>query len=198
MMLGIVGAAVIGLGATSGLASHSLNIFASSMGVGETLIKGPFPSGHRVDVDFTLQKVGVDPDPNSPCNFSTGEDCDGDERFLNKITACSFHATDGDGTSGEKILPDDSIVICKLTDGRAEESGNKPFGFVIAEGCVELEMGYTESEVKQIPITQEAYPGASDVQKVHDVKIIIQTPVLDQGGNPITGTEPSCPTLANT
>jgi len=102
---------------------------------------------NTANIDFTISKI-------------KGPNAAGQIVFKNKITKCSFHTptTLGIGTT----------IICKLTDDDDD---------VIAEGKVVLTQIYIGSTPDfNILITQVAFLNANDVQKVHDVKIVVLAP----------------------
>jgi len=102
---------------------------------------------NTANIDFTISKV-------------EGPNAAGQNVFKNKITKCSFHSpsTLGIGTT----------IICKLTDDDDD---------VIAEGNIVLTVIYAGSiPGLSIPISQVAFLNANDVQKVHDVKIVVLAP----------------------
>lgn len=144
-MLGIIGAAIVGLG--TGFANNTFTLNLQNLGVSEQDLESPIKTAN---VDLELKKILEDPD---------GVKDSGDEFFKNVISECSFHTPDG--------LLIGSTIICKLTD---EE--NK----AIAEGRLDLTTNLPNSATVFIPISQEAFPLASDVQKVHDVKIVVRGP----------------------
>ncbi|MEM2760888.1 MAG: hypothetical protein QXU32_04910 [Nitrososphaerales archaeon] len=172
---------IIGVAATAmsvNFANTSLALNVQKLGVGEAPIETPLP---LADVNFIIKKEIIDPD-NSGCRIINNqpENCNNDEFVRNRITHCLFHA---DYRNGEPVLPRNTELICKLTDNR---NGPNQFGNVIAEGRITLTNGYCPSTAQMIPITQEAFPNASDVDNVNDFKIIVITPL-----NPIP---PTCPT----
>ena len=81
-----------------------------------------------------------------------------DTFFKNLVNFCSFHSDD------RLIDPtqNDLFVICKLTDDKHQ---------VIAEGSDTI--NYVPSETAKIEITNPAFPGANQVQNVHDVTIVV-------------------------
>ncbi len=126
-----------------------------------------------LSTDFSLnaQSLGVaETDLVSPINTANidftiskfeGPNAAGQIVFKNRITKCSFHTP--------TTLAQGTTIICKLTDDDDD---------VIAEGKVILTTaGYEGSSGGfNILINQVAFVNANDVQKVHDVKIVVLAP----------------------
>ena len=83
---------------------------------------------------------------------------DGSAFFKNVINVCSFHSPD----ELDDPALNDLLVICKLTDAN---------GKVIAEGSKDIT--YFPSTTYTIDITEEAFPGATQVQNVHDITLVV-------------------------
>jgi len=99
------------------------------------------------NIDFTISKI-------------KGVNVQGDPVFKNRIVKCSFHSFSELGTG--------STIICKLTDIDDD---------VIAEGKVILTHTYRASTPNfNIDINQVAFEDANNVQRVHDVKIVVLGP----------------------
>lgn len=135
------------VGLGTGFANNTFTLNLQDLGIGEEDLKSPIT---QASVDIGLKKVLVNPDDIPET---------GDEFFKNAIAECSFHTPDG--------LLASSTVICKLTNEKDQ---------AIAEGRLHFTNGLPPSETGFIPITQEAFKNASDVQKIHDVKIIVLGP----------------------
>ena len=148
-----VGGGLISTGFLAG--SNEFEIWIQDLGFAEGEIESPL---EHANVDFEVTKTPVDPDdiPNT-----------GDEFFKNEITDCSFHTFEN--------LDDGGDLICKLFSWDLE--GER---VVVCEGRVTVggsETGdpkapYYPSDTFLIPIEQEAYVGACDVQNIDFVKIV--------------------------
>lgn len=145
-------AAIIGV--SVGFASNTIPTNLIEIGSGEADIKSPITTAN---ISFELAKELRDPTPDQPDSA--------DEFFMNLITACKFHSPEN--------LPESSMIICKLTDLPDE---GKQFGDPVAAGLLVLNHDYVASTVELIPLTQIAFPDANDVQKIHDVKMIVLGP----------------------
>lgn len=139
--------AIAMVGMTTGFGSNTFFINLQKLGVSEEVIESPIT---QATVDLEVERVLVDPD---------GIQNNGDEFFANKITKCSFHTPDGLGAG--------SIIVCKLTDGNDK---------AIAEGRLVLQTELLPSATVFIPINQNAFDNSNDVQKIHDVKIVVLGP----------------------
>ena len=157
LLFAIIGTGIVGM--SVGFASNTIALNVQQLGVGENFIQTPVKNA---DVDFELAKVQRSVD-----NIANN----GDDYFVNLITACSFHTA--------QDIPGPATVICKLTDNRndvknADGTVTQHFGGVIAEGRTFLPTGYVHDTKLIIPIVQTIYPDANDVQNIHDVKIVVK------------------------
>ena len=141
--------ALVGVAAMAmsmGFLTNTFVLNVQTLGVAEEDLISPIKTAN---IDFTISKIpGVS--PNNPSETV----------FKNRIIKCSFHTPTTLGPS--------TTIICKLTDADDD---------VIAEGKVVLARTLTgSSDYLFIPINNLAYPNANDVQKVHDVKIVVLGP----------------------
>jgi len=149
-----VGAALLGTGFLSG--SNEFQIWVQNLGFAESEIESPLD---HANIDFEITKTLVDPD---------GTLNNGDEFYKNDITACSFHTFEEVDTGAD--------IICKLFSWSQDGSER----VVVCEGRITVggqEVGdptapYVPSTTFLIPIEQEAYTGACDVQNIDFVKIV--------------------------
>jgi len=145
MLLAIVGVATAAMG-VGFLNTNTFTLIAQDLASQEVTLVSPVDT---VRVDFEITKVPQ----------FTGTDMNGNivhTVFANKISACSFHSDDDLGPTAK--------IICKLTDMQ---------GDIVAEGFIDLKRTYTASQKTYIPILQEAFFNAADVQNINDVKIVI-------------------------
>ncbi len=145
MVLAIVGVATMAMG-VGFLNTNTFTLIAQDLASQEVTLVSPVDT---VRVDFEIKKV----------EQFTGTDMQGNvihTVYVNKIDKCSFHSDDDLGPTAK--------IICKLTDMQ---------GDIIAEGFINLDRTYTHSTKTYIPILQEAFFNAADVQNINDVKIII-------------------------
>jgi len=157
MVIAIVGVATMAMG-VGFLNTNTFTLIAQDLASAEVTLLSPVDT---VRVDFEIAKV----------TQFTGTDMNGENThlvYVNKIDRCSFHSDDDLGPT--------SKIICKLTDMQ---------GDIIAEGFIDLDRTYTHSLKTYIPILQEAFFNAADVQNINDVKIIILgTNPVEQAANP--------------
>jgi len=153
-----VGGGLISTGFLAG--TNEFEIWVQDLGFAESPIESPF---EHVNVDFEITKTLVDPNTA----------IDGDEFFKNDITGCSFHTFDD--------VDNGADIICKLFSWKLGATGSSPDDrVVVCEGRVVVggpgvddpPADYEDSDTFIIPIQQEAYDGACDVQNIDFVKIV--------------------------
>jgi hypothetical protein len=167
-----VAAALIGTGflGTGG----NIALVLQSLGWGEQDLQAPISHAF---IDLNLKKVRNDagtPEVNT------------DDYFDNIISSCSFHSDQDILASPEANQELSSgLIICKLTDERDKAIAE---GRILLNGQPEADCpqnpeelaklaaagGYIHSEHLNIDICQTAFPGSNDVQKVTDVKIVVE------------------------
>ena len=145
----IIMLALVGVAAMAmsmGFLTNTFVLNVQTLGVAEEDLISPIKTAN-VDLELTRLTAGPDGDATRT-------------HYHNVIHQCSFHTFTTLGTG--------STIICKLTDLDDD---------VIAEGKVVLARTLTgSSNYMLIPISQQAYPFSHDVQKVHDVKIVVLGP----------------------
>ena len=141
--------ALVGVAAMAmsmGFLTNTFVLNVQTLGVAEEDLISPIKTAN---VDLELTRLTAGPDGDSTRTH-----------YHNVIDKCSFHTFTTLGTG--------STIICKLTDLDDD---------VIAEGKVVLARTLTgSSDYMFIPIDHQAYPFSHDVQKVHDVKIVVLGP----------------------
>ena len=171
----VVAAALIGTGFLGN--ANNIVLWVQSLGWGEQDLQAPISHAY---IDLNLKKLKNDAGTSNNPN---------DDYFDNVISSCSFHsdqdipAADTSQQGVEELSS--GVIICKLTDERNRAIAE---GRILLNGQPEEECpqnaedldnlsennGYAESEHINIQICQTAFPGANDVQKVTDVKIIVE------------------------
>ena len=137
---------VAALATSVGFLNNTFVLNVQSLGVAETDLASPI---QVANIDLELAKKTAAPDADSTRTH-----------FHNVIDKCSFHSPQALGVG--------STIICKLTDLDDD---------VIAEGKTVLRTPYPGSLPGFfVDISQTAYPWSNDVQKVHDVKIVVLGP----------------------
>ena len=164
ILLGVVAvaAALIGTGFLG--EGGNIALWVQSLGWGEQDLQAPISHAF---IDLNLKKIAND--------NGTPED-NSDDYFDNVISACSFHSDQDIISADDDISP--GLIICKLTDDRDKAIAE---GRILLNGeqepdCPQTETtdGYESSQHLNIDICQTAFPGANDVQKVTDVKIVVE------------------------
>jgi len=175
----VVAAALIGTGFLG--QGGNIVLWVQSLGWGEADLTPPITHAF---IDLNLKKIRNDAG-------TTGTDTD--DYFDNVINSCSFHAAEDilanpPAVEGVKNLST-GVIICKLTnekdlaiaegrvllDGSSEEGcPQSDLGKLRADPQKERAGGYHASDHLNIDICQFAYPGSNDVQKVTDVKIVVE------------------------
>jgi hypothetical protein len=167
ILLGVVAvaAALIGTGflGTGG----NIALWVQSLGWGEQDLQAPISHAF---IDLNLKKI-PNPGPDGQANT-------GDEYFDNVISSCSFHSDQNIRSADPASELSPGLIICKLTDDRDKAIAE---GRILLNGeadpdCPQTEstVGYDASQHLNIDICQTAFPGANDVQKVTDVKIVVE------------------------
>ena len=137
---------VAALATSVGFLNNTFVLNVQNLGVAETDLASPIKVAN---IDLELLKMTAAPDADSTRTH-----------FHNVIDKCSFHSPEALGVG--------STIICKLTDLDDD---------VIAEGKTVLRQPYPGSAPGFfVDISQTAYPWSNDVQKVHDVKIVVLGP----------------------
>jgi len=137
---------VAALATSVGFLNNTFVLNVQNLGVAETDLASPI---QVANIDLELAKKTAAPDTDSTRTH-----------FHNVIDKCSFHSPEALGVG--------STIICKLTDIDDD---------VIAEGKTVLRTPYPGSFPGFfVDISQTAYPWSNDVQKVHDVKIVVLGP----------------------
>ena len=137
---------VAALATSVGFLNNTFVLNVQNLGVAETDLASPIKVAN---IDLELLKMTAAPDTDSTRTH-----------FHNVIDKCSFHSPEALGVG--------STIICKLTDIDDD---------VIAEGKTVLQRAYQGSLPGFfVDISQTAYPWSNDVQKVHDVKIVVLGP----------------------
>ena len=168
----VVAAALIGTGFLG--EGGNIQLFLQSLGWGEQDLQAPISHAF---IDLNLKKIRNDAG-------TTGTVAD--DYFDNVISSCSFHSDQSilASPAGNQELSS-GVIICKLTDPRdlAIAEGKILLNGVANEECpqdaadlanLRSHNGYFASEHINIQICQTAFPGANDVQKVTDVKIVVE------------------------
>ena len=166
ILLGVVAvaAALIGTGFLG--EGGNIALWVQSLGWGEQDLQAPISHAF---IDLNLKKIAN--------NAGTPDD-NSDDYFDNVISSCSFHSDQSIRSADPATALSPGVIICKLTDER---------DLAIAEGRILLNgqqepdcpqtqttVGYESSQHLIIDICQTAFPGANDVQKVTDVKIVVE------------------------
>ena len=167
ILLGVVAVAAALIGTGFLAQGGNIALWVQSLGWGEQDLQAPISHAF---IDLNLKKV-ANPGPD-------GEPGTGDEYFDNIISSCSFHSDQSIRSADPTSELSPGLIICKLTDER---------DLAIAEGRILLNgeqepdcpqtqrtVGYQSSQHLIIDICQTAFPGANDVQKVTDVKIVVE------------------------
>jgi hypothetical protein len=187
ILLGVVAvaAALIGTGflGTGG----NIVLWVQSLGWGEQDLQAPISHAF---IDLNLKKLANDNGtPVSDCepddDLCIGE-AKSDDYFDNVISSCSFHSDDDIRSADTETELSPGVIICKLTDDRDRAIAE---GRILLNGQADPEcpqsdktIGYESSQHLIIDICQTAFPGANDVQKVTDVKIVVEG-ALDRSMN---------------
>ncbi|MCZ6582496.1 MAG: hypothetical protein O6761_04915 [Thaumarchaeota archaeon] len=184
----VLGAAVVGLAllGTGFLGNaddvwNRITLFVQQMGWGEAQINSPISAA---SIDLELKKVknsnGTPQDPS-------------DDFFDNIIRSCSFHSLQSIPAATSDVLAH-PLIICKILNGNQQAIAE---GRLILDGvdrvtltdqqkedggCEqrEAELGYEGSDMINIDICQCAFEGACDVQRAHDIKIIVEGAINKQ------------------
>lgn len=168
----VVAAALIGTGFLG--QGGNITLFLQTLGWGEQDLQAPISHAF---IDLNLKKIRNDAGTTNTV---------ADDYFDNVISSCSFHSDQdilASPLGDQELSP--GVIICKLTDERdlAIAEGRILLNGQPEEECpqnpAELDQlvqngGYLNSEHLNIDICQTAFPGANDVQKVTDVKIIVE------------------------
>jgi len=191
----VLGAAVVGLALLgSGFLGNAddvwnrITLFIQELGWGEGQIESPISAA---TIDLELKKV----------KNSNGSEDPTDDFFDNIIRACSFHSLQSIDEAKGKVIAH-PLIICKILNGNQQAIGegklildgvdrSAPSAEEIANGVCKqrvAELGYTGSDHINIDICQCAFEGACDVQKAHDIKIIVQGAISEEA--PPIGEEP--------
>ena len=166
IILGVVAAAAALIG--TGFLGNGGNIalWVQSLGWGEQDLKAPISHAF---IDLNLKKIPND--NGTPTDRS-------DDFFDNVIHSCSFHSDQSIRSADTATELSPGVIICKLTDDRDKAIAE---GRILLNGkadpaCPQTDstVGYESSQHLNIDICQTAFPGANDVQKVHDVKIVVE------------------------
>ena len=166
IILGVVAAAAALIG--TGFLGNGGNIalWVQSLGWGEQDLKAPISHAF---IDLNLKKIAN--------NAGTPTD-NSDDFFDNVISSCSFHSDDSIRSADPSSELSPGVIICKLTDDRDKAIAE---GRILLNGqqdpdCKQTQttVGYESSQHLNIDICQTAFPGANDVQKVTDVKIVVE------------------------
>ena len=165
ILLGVVAVAAALLGTGFLGQGGNIQLWLQSLGWGEQDLQAPISHAF---IDLNLKKVKND----------AGTPETSDDYFDNIISSCSFHS-DQDIVAADaatKLSP--GVIICKLTDDRDKAIAE---GRILLDGTADPEcpqtestVGYEASQHLNIDICQTAFDGANDVQKVHDVKIVVE------------------------
>jgi len=171
ILLGVVAvaAALIGTGFLG--QGGNIALWVQSLGWGEQDLTAPISHAF---IDLNLKKI--------PNNNGTPTD-NSDDYFDNVISSCSFHSDQSIRAADPTSVLSPGLIICKLTDDRDKAIAE---GRILLNGqadpdCKQTQstVGYAASQHLNIDICQTAFPGANDVQKVTDVKIVVEG-ALDQ------------------
>ena len=180
-----VAAALIGSGFLS--TPNNIVLWVQSLGWGEQDLKAPISHAF---IDLNLKKKANDNGtPESACPKDDQQCIDqakSDDFFDNLISSCSFHSDKSIQSAAPTTTQLSSgVIICKLTDPRDKAIAE---GRILLNGNADPECpqdeanlatlvdhgGYHASDHLNIQICQTAFPGANDVQKVTDVKIVVE------------------------
>ncbi|MGH9909350.1 MAG: hypothetical protein ACRD32_01790 [Nitrososphaerales archaeon] len=168
----VVAAALIGTGFLGN--GGNIQLFLQSLGWGEQDLQAPISHAF---IDLNLKKIRNDAGTTNTV---------ADDFFDNVIKSCSFHSDQSIASSpqqNQELSP--GVIICKLTDERDKAIAE---GRILLNGQAEEECpqdaadlenlaengGYLASEHINIQICQTAFPGDNEVQKVTDVKIVVE------------------------
>ena len=166
ILLGVVAAAAALIGTGFLGQGGNIALWVQSLGWGEQDLQAPISHAF---IDLNLKKV--------PNENGTPEDRS-DDFFDNVIHSCSFHSDQSIRSADAATELSQGVIICKLTDDRDKAIAE---GRILLNGeadpeCPQTEstVGYDASQHLNIDICQTAFPGANDVQKVTDVKIVVE------------------------
>lgn len=167
----VVAAALIGTGFLGN--GGNIQLFLQQLGWGEQDLQAPISHAF---IDLNLKKIRNDAGTTNTV---------ADDFFDNVIKSCSFHSDQSIASTpqgNDELSP--GVIICKLTDERDKAIAE---GRILLNGNVDPECaqeevdlaklsngGYHASDHINIQICQTAFPGANDVQKVTDVKIVVE------------------------
>ena len=164
----VVAAALIGTGFLG--QGGNIQLWVQSLGWGEQDLQAPISHAF---IDLNLKKIR---------NDAGTTNTDADDYFDNVIKSCSFHSDQSIASAPDDLAP--GVIICKLTDPRDKAIAE---GRILLNGAPEADCpqdeadlallnhgGYHASDHLNIQICQTAFPGANDVQKVTDVKIVVE------------------------
>ena len=172
ILLGVVAvaAALIGTGFLG--QGGNIALWVQSLGWGEQDLQAPISHAF---IDLNLKKIR---------NDAGTTETDADDYFDNVISSCSFHSDQSIRSADPATELSPGLIICKLTDSRDKAIAE---GRILLNGQAEEECpqnpaelaklaqgGYVKSTHLNIDICQTAFPGANDVQKVTDVKIVVE------------------------
>lgn len=166
ILLGVVAvaAALIGTGFLG--EGGNIALWVQSLGWGEQDLQAPISHAF---IDLNLKKIAN--------NAGTPDD-NSDDYFDNVISSCSFHSDQDIRSADPASELSPGLIICKLTDDRDKAIAE---GRILLNGqqepdCPQTQttVGYESSQHLIIDICQTAFPGANDVQKVTDVKIVVE------------------------
>ena len=166
ILLGVVAvaAALIGTGFLG--QGGNIQLWVQSLGWGEQDLQAPISHAF---IDLNLKKI--------PNDNGTPDDRS-DDFFDNVIHSCSFHSDQSIRSADTATELSPGVIICKLTDDRDKAIAE---GRILLNGAAdpdckqtETTVGYEASQHLNIDICQTAFPGSNDVQKVHDVKIVVE------------------------
>lgn len=167
ILLGIVAGAAVLIGTGFlGTPVNNIALWVQSLGWGEQDLQAPISHAF---IDLNLKKLA---------NDNGTPDQKGDDYFDNVISSCSFHSDQSIRSADTATELSPGVIICKLTDDRDRAIAE---GRILLNGqqdpdCKQTQstIGYESSQHLIIDICQTAFPGANDVQKVTDVKIVVE------------------------